>query len=93
MASTIPTATHKMVTQIEYEPLPCYLVNTVIDTYTAGEVFKYKYLMKSKENEKRDCWKNILSEEFGRLVDGFPGKVKKGINTSLVFPTQQYTSV
>ena len=55
MAPTILMATHNMATQIEDEPLPWYLVNTVIDTYT-GEVLHYKYLMKSEEKETRYRW-------------------------------------
>ena len=34
MAPTIPTATHKIATQIEDELLPWYLFNAVIDTDT-----------------------------------------------------------
>ena len=45
MATEIPIATHKMATHIEYEPLPWYLVNAVIDPDT-GEVLKYKDIMK-----------------------------------------------
>ena len=55
MAPTILMATHNMATQIEDEPLPWYLVNTVIDTYTR-EVLQYKYLMKSEEKETRYRW-------------------------------------
>ena len=33
-APTIPIETHNMATKIEYEPLPWYLVNVVIDPYT-----------------------------------------------------------
>ena len=53
MAPTITIATHNMATQIEYEPLPWYLVNTVIDTDT-GNILQYKYLMQPKEKETRD---------------------------------------
>ena len=77
MAPTITIATHNMATQIEYEPLPWYLVNTVIDTDT-GNILQYKYLMQPKEKETRDLWQNGLSKKFGRLVDGFIGEVKKG---------------
>ena len=47
MAPTIPMAMHKTATQIGDEPLPWYLVNTVIDPDT-GEVLKYNDLMKEK---------------------------------------------
>ena len=47
MVPKIPIATHNMATQIEYEPLPYYLVNAVIDSDT-GEVLQYKDLKKSE---------------------------------------------
>ena len=50
MAPTILMATHNMATQIEDEPLPWYLVNTVIDPETE-EVLQYKDPIKSKEKE------------------------------------------
>ena len=31
--------------------------------------------MQPKEKETRDLWQNGSSKEFGRLADGFPGKV------------------
>ena len=33
-----------------------------------------------KEKEKRFLWQNGLSKKFGRLADGFPGKLRKGTN-------------
>ena len=83
MVPTIPISTHNMATKIEDEPLPWYLFNALIDLYT-GEILQYKYLMKLKD-KKRDLWKNIPSKEFGRLADGFPGKVKKGTNNIRFF--------
>ena len=53
MAPKIPTATHNMATQLEDEPLPCYLFNVFIDPET-GEVLHFKYLIKSEEKEIRD---------------------------------------
>ena len=50
MAPEISIATHKMSTKIEDEPLPWYLVNTVIDPETE-EVLQYKDPIKSKEKE------------------------------------------
>ena len=41
MALTVPKETHNMATKIEDEPLPWYLVNTVIDT-DIGDILKYK---------------------------------------------------
>ena len=37
--------------------------------------------MQEKGEKTRDLWKNGPSKEFGRLADGFPGKVTKGMNT------------
>ena len=47
MEQTILMVTHNMDIQIEDEPLPWYLVNTVIDQETV-EVLKYKDIMESK---------------------------------------------
>ena len=64
MYPTTTIATHNMSTQIEYEPLPWYLANKVVDPDT-GEILQYKYLMHLKEEKTRDIWKNGLSKEFG----------------------------
>ena len=90
MVTKIPMATHKIATQIEDEPLPWNLVNVVVDPDT-GEILQYKDLIKVKEQKTRYFWKNELSKEFGRLTDGFPGKVQKGKNTFFGC-TKQYTS-
>ena len=47
MVPTIPISTHNMATKIEDEPLPWYLVNEVVDSYT-WEILHYKYLMPAK---------------------------------------------
>ena len=47
MPPTILIATHNMSTKIEDEPLPWYLVNEVVDSYT-WEILHYKYLMPAK---------------------------------------------
>ena len=79
MAPSIPIATHKTATQIEYETLTWYFVNAGIDPQT-GEVLQYRDLTKEKYKETRERRQNGLSKEFGRLADIFPGKVK-GSNT------------
>ena len=43
-------ASHEMVTQVEYEPLPWYLAITVVDTDT-GKILQYKDLMKANEKQ------------------------------------------
>ena len=90
MASTIPMATYNTSAKIEDEPSPWYLAHTVVDPDT-GEILQYKDLIKVKEQKTRYFWKNELSKEFGRLTDGFPGKVQKGKNTFFGC-TKQYTS-
>ena len=70
MALTTPIKMHKMATKIEDEPLPWYLVNTIIDPET-GEDLQYKDIMKSQEKNKRPV-KKISSKEFGILPDEFP---------------------
>ena len=47
IAPTIPIETHNISTKMEDEPLPWYLVNTVIDTET-GDILQYKYKIQSK---------------------------------------------
>ena len=48
MVPKIPIEIQKMTTQIEGEPLPCYLVNAGINQYK-GEFLKYKKIMKAKQ--------------------------------------------
>ena len=47
MIAEIPIATPNTDTQIEYEPLPWYPINAIIDPDT-GEILQYKDLMQAK---------------------------------------------
>ena len=44
MNPTIPIAAHNISTQVEDEPLSCYLFNAVFDPDT-GEILQYKDLL------------------------------------------------
>ena len=61
MAPKIPISTHNMATKSEYEPLPWYLSNTVVDPET-GEILQYKDLLQAKEEENRNLYQNRLSK-------------------------------
>ena len=61
MASTITISTPNMATQIEDEPSPWYLFNSIIDTDTGG-ILQCKHLMQTKEKDTGDLWQNGLSK-------------------------------
>ena len=52
MVSTIPITTHNMSTQVEYKPLPWYLVNSVVDLDT-GMILQNKYLIQIQVVHRR----------------------------------------
>ena len=76
MAPAIPIETHNMATQIEYETLPWYPINAVIDPDT-GEILQYKDLVQSKE--KRDHGKTDYQKNLDDLQKYFR-ESKKGTN-------------
>ena len=82
MASTIPNSMQNMSKTIEDEPFPWYLVNVIVEPDT-GEIIQYKYLIQSKEEEPRYLCQSGMSKECGRLIDGLPEKIQRGMNTIL----------
>ena len=74
MDPTITMASLQMVTQVEYEPLPWYLANTVNDP-DKEEILQCKDLMQAKLKKRIELWKNGLSREFGQLTEGLQGKL------------------
>ena len=61
MAPTITISTHNMATQIEDEPSPWYLFNSIIYADTWG-ILKYKYILQAKEKDTGYLWQNGLSK-------------------------------
>ena len=91
MAPTIPIVTHNMAKKVEYELLPRYLSNAVVDSYTR-EILKYTYLMQPKRNKNKRPMEKFNIKIIWTTCRQISIEIPERYEHYLFYCTQQYTS-